>query len=212
MIDRAGDRDRDPALYDDSLPEDTRDDQSYDAEGPGAGTAGGAVGGAAAGAIAGTLIGGPLGTAVGAAVGAVGGAVVGRAAETIDDQDISDIDPGASTGLGPGVNATSAGAAMASAPGAAGIGAMGLPTASNEDDVRPSEAEIERRGGEKGPFDNPASYDETAADVATDRPILVSADPGYEAVDTDQDSGKRGAATTDYIRDRDDIAQGGEPR
>jgi hypothetical protein len=145
-------------------------------------------------------------------VGAVGGAVVGRATETIDDQGASEIDPGATMGLGPGVNATSVGAAMASAPGAAGIGAMGLPTASSEAEERLSESEIERRGGEQGPFDNPASYDETAADVAKDRPILVGDDPGYEAVETDLERNKPDAATSKYIQDRDDLAQGGEPR
>jgi hypothetical protein len=34
-----------------------------------------------------------------------------------------------------------------------------------------------------GPFENPASYDETAAEVAKDRSILVGDDPGIDAVD-----------------------------
>jgi hypothetical protein len=36
----------------------------------------------------------------------------------------------------------------------------------------------------KGPFENPAAYDETAADVAKKRPVLVGDDPGYDAAET----------------------------
>jgi hypothetical protein len=183
-----------------------------DNDDPGAGTAGGAVGGAVSGAIAGTVIGGPVGTAVGAAIGAVGGAALGYAADRTaggeipeDNDSLGTVSPGGVGGVpGAGIGAPAA-APLAGGVGGVGIGATGLPTASSEAD----DAEIERRGAEKGPYDNPAAYDETAAEVAQDRPILVGDDPGYEAVQTPEDHPKSEHGTRVYIQDRDDIAQNG---
>jgi uncharacterized protein YcfJ len=186
---------------------DATPDERLDVDGPGAGTAGGAVGGAVSGAIAGTLIGGPVGTAVGAAVGAVGGAALGYAAdETSEDNDTPDNTADApAAGIAGGVTPVSPGAAMHAGAATIGVGGLGLPTAA-------SDAEIEREGVERGPYDHPAAYDETAAKVAKERPILVSDDPGYEAVDTGADAKHTNPPSRVYIRDRDDIAQGGEPR
>lgn len=202
--------DRERRMIEDDL---RADDAGNDIDNPGAGTAGGAIGGAVSGAIAGTVIGGPIGTAVGAAIGAVGGAALGYAADaTAGDGIPDDTDSTISTGgvgaiPGAGIGAPVA-APLAGGAGGVGVGVTGLPTASTEAD----DAEIERRGAEKGPFDNPASYDETAADVAQDRPILVGDDPGYEAVRTPEGDPQMDLGARDYIRDRDDIAQGGEPR
>ena len=181
-IDRTSQPEEDRVLYD-SVTDEPRDDRSYDTEGPGAGTAGGAVGGAAAGAIAGTLIGGPVGTAIGAAVGAVGGAIAGRAMEAVGEDDTGDIDPGAGglagpDGLGLGANITPfvAGTAV-------GVGGLGIPVSPEEGDERYMEAGPVHPDKVKGPFDNAASYDESAAKVGRDRPILVGDDPGVEAVE-----------------------------
>jgi hypothetical protein len=202
-IDRTDEANRDPVLYDDALSGEPRDDQSYETEGPGAGTAGGAIGGAAAGAIAGTLIAGPIGTAVGAAVGAVGGAVIGRASEVMDEPGVDSFDPGATTGVGGMATPVGFGAGVNAV--SAGVGA-GPPTTSSEADPWPDDAEIERRGVEQGPFDNPASYDETAAEVAKDRSILVGDDPGYDAVDTTLGTEERDPVSRISFEDRNDPA------
>jgi hypothetical protein len=180
----------------------------------GAATAGGALGGAAAGAIAGTVIGGPIGTAIGAAVGALGGAAAGYAVDESTDESggVSVADPGAapSAGLVGGTMPISTNPGIGI--GGAAIGDPGFTDRQTLSNAGRTEADIERRGGEQGPFDNPAAYDETAAEVAKERPILVGDDPGYEAVDTDLDEKRTSSRPHDYIRDRDDIAQGGEPR
>lgn len=206
MTDRE-DRDR---LLDDSSAAGAPAEQREEEE-RGDGVTGGAIGGAAAGAIAGTIIGGPVGTAIGAAVGAVGGAALGLAedASTIDDATTEAPATPPAKGSGGGTIPFSTGAAMTAGPGAAGVGGLGLPTAS-------SEAETERAGTTPGPYDHPASYDETAAEVAKERPILVGDDPGQEAAETEravtESDDRKKPPTWDYIRDRDDLAQGGEPR
>ena len=209
-IDRTNQSQEDRVLYE-TVSDEPREDRSYDTDGPGAGTAGGAVGGAAAGAIAGTLIGGPVGTAVGAAIGAVGGAIAGRAVEGVDD-DVTGtpagIDPGAGGLAGPGGMGLGASIGPVTTAGAVGVGGLGIPAAPFNNDARHQAEETMQTENEKGPFDNAASYDETAAEVAKERPILVGDDPGVEATRPD----KAGAAATDYIRDRDDLAQGGTPR
>jgi hypothetical protein len=192
---------RNPNLSDEDLyADEVRDNVSLDS-GPGPGTAGGAIGGAAAGAIAGTVIGGPVGAAVGAAIGAVGGAALGHAADAGAGEGI----PGgaddeitmAGTGAipGAGLGAPIDGPLTGGAAGV-GIGATGLPAASNEREA----IDVER-----GPFDNPASYDETAAEVAQERSILVGDDPGFEATREPEHE----SATRQYLHDRDDLGQGG---
>jgi hypothetical protein len=199
--------DREPRRSDDDL---YADENRDDLDNPGAGTAGGVVGGAAAGAIAGTVIGGPIGTAVGAAIGAVGGAALGFVADSTAGEGIppdhNDVISTGGTGGVPGAGlGTPVSAPLAGGVGGVGVGATGLPTASTERD----EADIERRGAQQGPFDNPASYDETAAEVAQDRPILVGDDPGYEAVRTEDTGRDPDLKTRDYVTDRDELGQGG---
>jgi len=219
-IDRTNQPEEDRVLYE-TASEATRDDRSYDTDAPGAGIAGGAVGGAAAGAIAGTLIGGPIGTAVGAAVGAVGGAIVGRAVEGVDEDATGmpgGIDPGAGGLAGPGGLGLGASIAPFNTGATAGVGGLGIPAAPIDDHARNIEGDTMPIDKDKGPFDNAAAYSDTAAEIGQERQILVGDDPGYEAAESEMaerdigGSRKSGAAANEYIRDRDDLAQGGTPR